>query len=1365
MPDGAPAEVRARGAAGRALTGAAHRAVDEHFGADTAARIRVHDAPVDQRLARAVGARAFTTGDHIFFGPGQPTADTPRGERLLLHEAGHVAAGGGNGTLLRDEEGSEEAEPARKMQVVATGMDLAALTLAQRPENNTSTVFIGLHPKFVKVYDSKGASVGPKVAMKDKFDWNLNPGVYLETKTGVVAVLEDNNLASVGQEGMSVIATRPLTPEQRKERDAEEAAAKAENRPVKPQKLMSFTLADWVSDMDAVRGQLNKVAFDRLIYFVPSYLNIGPAGGSGEHRGFGGPLISLDGKGGEPATDPGWPVTVSGPKLVPVDSSPTFDAKIDWSAGGGYSPAAQALAQIGTTIYYRWELIDITAKAKAAMAADAAAAAKAAKDPPTDQPPPPPALKVETDRLKQSGDRTGKDVTGTDAAQREWRREFEDWWKDTQRAKAEIDAPRAGSTGQRLSERVANELAVELSGVSLAVTTIGATLRFAADAFAGPRQQQEINVGKPGTYLVRCIAKAAPFEDHEGKRVVRAATVDAKVIEVVEMDRAVTEALDESDAQLAELTAKIESAKASGMTREQAYLEDLRTKAQLAAKGSPIDVLKARLVDAEKALKEHKDRYPTLSDYSLQHTVDLLKDNIARYERHEAARTADGKNGEGVRLIATLMSQVSGETYPLLLFAGRMVTSSGSKWFVGDVTNRDGGSFTGSGDTDLAALTAAMDDFGRKAAYGRGRIGVRTEGLGLGADAPATFFVDSQPADWAIASTRIDDLVATLAAIGLLVASAGTASALIGAAVAAVRIAQKIHGGTLHFDASLINDTLAVVGGIAAGAQLVAGLRLQRLSTKYFTLLEDAKATPDGLTRAADTLTTSAAALNDATKVAGIIEAANEALNYGGLIWGNVTFLDTMIDIAEQERNGTITHAAARTQRAMAMAGALQNNAMFIAGNAMKGREPSSNPKEPSTKVPGDHPVEPTNPTEPHGTAKTAPRPSGGKGPATHADFLGALSPAIRGECTLVVDPTLAGSGNHVEVRFEPGLLGTVGKITVRVSPEATPRMVALHEVTVRSLTRYSGLEGLVRVTLSRMAEVFGGTRIDVASPEFAAQGERQKLPAIIAETADQLTKARAAAASLEKAPIDPANPTTHDVAVAKLEAQLDSLEVQLENAKRTLDFGEPGEAGYIAAKGVPKKLQQQYDQLREQLRGHEPGDPEHRRIRRQMYELIGGKLDLESWGNVYDANIEKARRANKIVAAEAGRLKLTEVETTLTTKDGDARRLDMTDSAKREGYEVKAYEGKGDELGYITNSPDIRSEIQRDASLVAKGSSDPKNPGPWKITWRLIDTEPSMPLLRDLLAAGIRVEIVRRKGLSKERITEWKPGDKVPSK
>lgn len=56
----------------------------------TVRRARIHTDAAAARAARALHARAFVVGEHVFFDSGRYAPHTPQGERLLLHELVHV---------------------------------------------------------------------------------------------------------------------------------------------------------------------------------------------------------------------------------------------------------------------------------------------------------------------------------------------------------------------------------------------------------------------------------------------------------------------------------------------------------------------------------------------------------------------------------------------------------------------------------------------------------------------------------------------------------------------------------------------------------------------------------------------------------------------------------------------------------------------------------------------------------------------------------------------------------------------------------------------------------------------------------------------------------------------------------------------------------------------------------------------------------------------------------------------------------------------------------------------------------------------------------------------------------------------------
>ncbi len=74
---------------GDSLPAASKRFFEPRFGTrftDT----RIHDSPSAHRLASGLGARAFTTGNDVFFGDGEYQPDTAAGQQLLAHELTHV---------------------------------------------------------------------------------------------------------------------------------------------------------------------------------------------------------------------------------------------------------------------------------------------------------------------------------------------------------------------------------------------------------------------------------------------------------------------------------------------------------------------------------------------------------------------------------------------------------------------------------------------------------------------------------------------------------------------------------------------------------------------------------------------------------------------------------------------------------------------------------------------------------------------------------------------------------------------------------------------------------------------------------------------------------------------------------------------------------------------------------------------------------------------------------------------------------------------------------------------------------------------------------------------------------------------------
>lgn len=66
--------------------------------------VRVHADPVAAETARSMGAQAYTVGKDIVFAPGRYAPHTGTGEKLLAHELVHVAQGGTDAAIHRNED-------------------------------------------------------------------------------------------------------------------------------------------------------------------------------------------------------------------------------------------------------------------------------------------------------------------------------------------------------------------------------------------------------------------------------------------------------------------------------------------------------------------------------------------------------------------------------------------------------------------------------------------------------------------------------------------------------------------------------------------------------------------------------------------------------------------------------------------------------------------------------------------------------------------------------------------------------------------------------------------------------------------------------------------------------------------------------------------------------------------------------------------------------------------------------------------------------------------------------------------------------------------------------------------------------------
>jgi hypothetical protein len=99
VPPGFEASLNASGI-GTALSPESRQFFEPRLGADLE-HVRVHTSAKSARLARSIGARAFTLGSDIHFAGGEWNPESQHGRRLLAHELAHVVQQRADSTVRR----------------------------------------------------------------------------------------------------------------------------------------------------------------------------------------------------------------------------------------------------------------------------------------------------------------------------------------------------------------------------------------------------------------------------------------------------------------------------------------------------------------------------------------------------------------------------------------------------------------------------------------------------------------------------------------------------------------------------------------------------------------------------------------------------------------------------------------------------------------------------------------------------------------------------------------------------------------------------------------------------------------------------------------------------------------------------------------------------------------------------------------------------------------------------------------------------------------------------------------------------------------------------------------------------------------
>ncbi|USX24235.1 DUF4157 domain-containing protein [Oxalobacteraceae bacterium OTU3CINTB1] len=142
---------------GKPLSGDVRGFMEPRFGADFG-KVRVHDDKQAASLSNRLSARAFTYGNHVYFGDGQYQPGSGDGKRLLAHELTHTMQQGGavrRSPLVS----TSTATPAIQRLGVADALKYFADHANHIPGFRLLTIVLGFNPISMKSVDRSASNI------------------------------------------------------------------------------------------------------------------------------------------------------------------------------------------------------------------------------------------------------------------------------------------------------------------------------------------------------------------------------------------------------------------------------------------------------------------------------------------------------------------------------------------------------------------------------------------------------------------------------------------------------------------------------------------------------------------------------------------------------------------------------------------------------------------------------------------------------------------------------------------------------------------------------------------------------------------------------------------------------------------------------------------------------------------------------------------------------------------------------------------------------------------------------------------------------------------------------------------------------
>jgi len=420
-----------------------------------------------------------------------------------------------------------------------------------------------------------------------------------------------------------------------------------------------------------------------------------------------------------------------------------------------------------------------------------------------------------------------------------------------------------------------------LIGVSNVVRVVGSLISSYVSIVTNPLNERSIGFDRTGEFLVRCVATPnvsdAARADPDN-HVIRASSIAALPIRVMDINARAKESVDEETNQLAKLEKDVKDATDEKSRKEaELKLEAARkatAQAGQAAFKSSVGGIRDQLATA-RLLKKHMDEHVPDKELSAPElwlelaleqratTVDAMISQLERQLKTMAGEGSDKGEGQGehekwvagqggqfkggveYRPRVVLASEETGQVTPVLMMLGEAKDSTDAhpKWRLVDISSpssRDiyeGESGSQGAAGHGAAIRDAFRNFAENNEYGRGTIAIRLPSQLTSEPAYAGVTIDqmmrSAKGGKGRFLQRLQDLATVAEVVGLFVtgplgAAVAAVGGVAGAIIAVDSLVKRARTGHV-VEVGTIFDILGVVGGVTSVAGVGVALGRARL--------------------------------------------------------------------------------------------------------------------------------------------------------------------------------------------------------------------------------------------------------------------------------------------------------------------------------------------------------------------------------------------------------------------------------------------------------------------------------------------------------------------------------------------------------